>query len=270
MSPGVASWWLLLCAVSAVNVLAWLTSAVALERRWFVVPAEAAALRRRQLLLSAGYVFGCAFRSMFPVYDVQRLCLVDSWLSTVLVGRSVATVAELCFVAQWSHLLRHLSRGRSPVGEAASYALLPLIAVAELCSWHAVLTTSNLGHVIEESIWGGSVALLVLALVAMWPRCEAALRPMVAACVVAGVLYVAYMFLVDVPMYHARWLLDEAEGRDYLGLRAGLLDAASRCTVSARWEDWRSEVVWMTLYFSAAVWLSLALVHWPLRRTRAQ
>jgi hypothetical protein len=41
------------------------------------------------LLLCAGYVFGCAFRSILPRADVQRICLFDTWLSSVVVGRSV-------------------------------------------------------------------------------------------------------------------------------------------------------------------------------------
>jgi hypothetical protein len=42
---------------------------------------------------------------------------------------------------------------------------------------------------------------------------------------------------------------------------AGAADAASRWTVSHDWAHWRSEVVWMTLYFSVAVWISIALAH---------
>ena len=49
------------------------------------------------LLLCAAYVFGCAFRSFLPRADVQRICLFDTFWSSVVVGRSVATVAEICF-----------------------------------------------------------------------------------------------------------------------------------------------------------------------------
>ena len=40
--------------------------------------------------------------------DVQRICLFDTWLSSVVVGRSVATVAEICFAAQWAIILHQL------------------------------------------------------------------------------------------------------------------------------------------------------------------
>ncbi len=273
MSERVLSWWLFLCTVGALNIVAWLLAAAALSRRQGALTAQAYTLRRWQLLLSAGYVFGCAFRSALPVYDVPRLCLFDTWLSSVIVGRSVATVAELCFVAQWSLMLREASRATgSGVGHTTAWVMLPLIAIAETFSWYSVLTTSNLGHVVEESLWGLCAALMVASLVAIWPRCAAKLRPLLALWCVAGVAYVAFMFLVDVPMYWSRWLADEAAGRAYLSLEQGVLDVAVRRVVSHSWEDWKSEVAWMSLYFSVAVWLSIALVHAPVpsRRLVAQ
>ena len=60
------------------------------------------------LFLSAAYVFGCAFRSFLPRADIQRICLFDTWLSSATVGRSVATVAEICFAAQWAIILHQL------------------------------------------------------------------------------------------------------------------------------------------------------------------
>jgi len=269
MSASVHAWWVSLCVVSGVNVLAWALTAAAVGRRRDLLSAEVHAARRLQLLLSAGYVFGCAFRSALPVYDVPRICLFDVWLSSVVVGRSVATVAELCFVAQWALLMREFSRATgSGVGRFASAAVVPLIALAEACSWYSVLTTSNLGHVVEETLWGLCAAWLVVSLVAIWPRCNTTLRPLLAACCAAGVVYVAYMFLVDVPMYWSRWIADEANGRHYLDIDLGLADVSQRWVVSHRWEDWKSEMLWMSLYFSAAVWLSIALVHAPELRRR--
>jgi hypothetical protein len=204
------------------------------------------------------------------VFDVQRVCLFDSWLSSVMVGRSVATVAELCFVTQWALLMREISMvTQSKPARLASMAVLPLIAVAETCSWYSVLTTSNIGHVIEESLWGVSAALLVYSLLSLWPRASARLRPMLLLMCLTGTAYVAFMFLVDVPMYWARWMADEASGRQYLSLGQGVLDTSGRWVVSQQWHTWKSEVVWMSLYFSVAVWLSIAFVHTPaLRRQK--
>ena len=46
-----------------------------------------------------------------------------------------------------------------------------------------------------------------------------------------------------------------------MSLAQGILDVSGRWVVSHRFEDWRSEMTWMSLYFSVAVWISIALVH---------
>ena len=264
MSADLFWWWFFLCCAAGFNILAWTLSAAALERRQAALSPEAYDRRRLQLLLSAGYVLGCAYRSVLPVYDIQRFCFFDTFLSSVVVGRSVATFAELCFAAQWALQLAEISRATgSGVGRVTARVVVPLIALAELCSWYSVLTTSNLGHVIEESIWALSAGLLVTSLLWIWPRVSASMRPLLAAWCTAGIAYVIFMFLVDVPMYWSRWLADEASGRAYLSLADGVLDASRRWVVSHRWQDWHNEIAWMSLYFSAAVWLSIALVHAP-------
>ncbi len=264
MSTDLFTWWLLLCTVSAINIVGLSLSVPALKRRHHTLPAEVYASRRLQLMLSAGYVLGCAYRSALPVYDVQRLCLFDSWMSSVIVGRTVATIAEMCFVIQWALLLREVAGvADSKVGRATARAIVPMILVAEVFSWYSVLTTSNIGHVVEESLWGISVALLVVSLATIWPRASSRLRPHLFVCGIIGAAYVGFMFTVDVPMYWSRWVLDEASGRLYMSVLQGLVDASGRWVVSHQWQDWKSEVVWMSLYFSVAVWLSIALIHAP-------
>lgn len=253
-------WWHLLCGIAGLNLVAWTISTAWLHRNrpdgttW---PHQ-----RLQLLLSALYVLGCGYRSFLPVFDVPRVVMVDSWASSVLVGRTVATLAELSFAAQWALLLHGaaLTTGHRPSLRVAN-AVLPLIVLAELNSWYAVLTTRNLGHVAEETLWGTVAVLSVLALLGQWPRASARGRRWLALAIAAGLVYASYMFAVDVPMYWSRWLADEAAGRAYPSLTTGIADAAYRWHVSHDWAHWRSEVVWMTLYFSVAVWISIGMAH---------
>ena len=262
MTLNVVSWWTFLCAVAVLNVTAWSVAAHSIRRNQSSMPVQAYAACRIQLALSAAYVFGCAFRSVLPVYDIPRLCLFDTWLSDVIVGRSVATFAELCFVAQWAFMLNIAGRAAGSLfAMTVSLLLVPLIATAEACSWYAVLTTSNLGHVAENSLWAVSVVLLTASMIAILPRYPGPRRWILIVWSAAGVAYVAFMFLVDVPTYWARYLADEAHGRHYMTIAQGLADAASRRVVSYRWADWKSEVVWMSLYFSIAVWLSISMMH---------
>jgi hypothetical protein len=263
-SSGVVAWWTGLCGVCVINVCVWHGTALQVVRRTARGEESLEKFRRWQLLLSAVFVLGCGFRSLFPRADVQRMGLIDSWLSSVLVGRSVATVAELCFMAQWALLLYAASWNLGfRCGIVVSRLVVPLIAAAEVCSWLAVLTTCYLGNVIEESIWALSASLLVGCCLALWSRCRWARRPFLAAAVVLGALYVVFMCVVDIPMYVSRWQADEASGRAYLTLAQGLHDAWSRRIVTFSWAAWRTEIPWMTLYFSLCVWWSLALVLAP-------
>jgi hypothetical protein len=263
-SGRVAAWWAALGAVSVFNVCCWRVAAAALGRQRESVEPDLYRFQCRQLLLSAVFVLGCGFRSILPRADVQRMGLIDSWVSSVMVGRSVATVAELCFMAQWALLLNLLAReAGSRFGVVVSWLIVPLIAVAEVFSWSAVLTTCYLGNAVEESIWTVTAVLLIVSCLVMWSRCSASCRPFLAGALVLGIAYVAFMSTVDVPMYVSRWLADEAAGRQYLSLGQGLEDVWSRRFITFEWDQWRTEIPWMSLYFSVAVWASIALVHAP-------
>ena len=256
-SHAVAWWHGWLRAIAVLNVALWPLAAVAVIRQH--APPHVASACYLQLALSGVYLAGCAFRSFLPVVDIPRLVLVDSPLSSVLVGRSIATFAELCFAAQWALVLHSAALlSSSPFALAVSLVVVPLIVLAEGCSWYAVLTTEQRAHAVENSLWGLSAALAVAAIVAIGPERVAALYlPTIA----GGAAYCAFIFAYDVPMYWARWLADQARGRNYLSLADGLVDVRRRRTVSRRWEDWRNEIAWMSLYFTFGVWSSIWLVY---------
>jgi hypothetical protein len=259
-SPGVLVWWGALSAIAVLNIALWLLAARSLSRTGPSRAPERQAWWRRQLLLSAGFVFGCAFRSFLPRADVQRICLADSWLSSVAIGRSAATVAELCFMTQMALHLRRLASSRGAAAAVAlSRLIVPIIAVAESCSWYAVVTTNYLGNACEESLWATAAFLLLAGCALLWPRCGARLKRLLLVPFVAAPCYLVFMATVDIPMYVSRWRADGAAGKVYLSLGAGLRDVATRWVVTRAWSDWRAEIPWMTLYFSVAVWISLAL-----------
>jgi hypothetical protein len=212
-------------------------------------------------------VFGCAFRSVLPRADVQRICLFDTWLSSVLVGRSVATVAELCFAIQWAIVLRELAHvTHSDTAKNISKAIVPLIAIAECFSWYAVISTNFLGNVLENSLWTVTFLLIAIALLRLVFSFRGIARSVIAAAAAGIALYVIFMASVDVPMYFARWQIELADGRPFLGLLAGLHDVATRWIVTRNIAQWRDEIPWMSLYFSIAVWTSLLLGSFPLVR----
>jgi hypothetical protein len=264
MDAALLTWWLALCASAVLNVLLLIWSARRLAQRAAQMP-ELFASRVVQLWLSAGYVLGCGFRSIFPMVDVPRICLHDTWISRIAIGRTVATVAELCFALQWALLLREAGAGGGTAA-LAGRLIVPLIVTAEIFSWGAVVTSNYLLHAVENSLWTFAAMLGLAGFLSLRPQAEAgSARFLEAACACAGG-YVAYMAAVDVPMYLSRWHTDVA-GDGSLPLAQGLRTLLERCIVELRWEAWHNDVPWMTLYFTVAVWISIALAHAPRFRT---
>jgi hypothetical protein len=256
-SNPLAWWWSLLTLVSGANIAVWFLLYRQLQ------PASglgSASGIEAMLLLCAGYVFGCAFRSLLPRADVQRICLFDTWLSSVVVGRSVATVAELCFAAQWALMLHQLGTmtGANTTLNVA-WVIVPLIVIAECYSWYAVLTTNYLGNAIENSIWAVAFFLVGVGLCRLLPEFEGPVRVVLAIAIAGIVAYLAFLMTIDVPMYLSRWRAEVGDGSKLLRPLEGLRDVSTRWIVTHDLAEWKDEIAWMSLYFSMAVWASLAL-----------
>jgi hypothetical protein len=256
-SNPLAWWWSMLTVVSGANIAVWFLLYHQLQPTGSLgtVPGVEA-----MLLLCAGYVFGCAFRSLLPRADVQRICLFDTWLSSVMVGRSVATVAELCFAAQWALMLHQLGT-MTGAGTTLNVAwvIVPLILIAECYSWYAVLTTNYLGNAIENSIWAVAFFLVGVGLCRLLPEFDGPVRVVLAVAIAGIVAYLAFLMTIDVPMYLGRWRAEVGDGSKLLRPLEGLRDVSTRWIVTHDLAEWKDEIAWMSLYFSMAVWASLAL-----------
>jgi hypothetical protein len=258
-SNPVALWWSFLVVVSILNIALLVGLRACYRVNPFGAPKAIFAIEPLTLL-SAVYVFGCAFRSVLPRADVQRICLFNTWLSSVLIGRSIATAAELCFAIQWAIVLRELARiAHSDTARNISRLIVPLIMLAETCSWYAVISTNFLGNVLENSLWTVTFTLVAVALVRLATSFRGVVQLIIAATAAGAAGYVVFMSTVDVPMYVLRWQTELADGRQILGFVAGLQDVASRWVVTHSIAHWRGEIAWMSLYFSVAVWASLLL-----------
>ena len=264
MSNALPIWWSILCAAAVLNAALWILSARAIIRPDPQLAAPDYVLRRKLLWLSAVYVLGCAFRSLLPMSDIPRLCLLDTWISRIFVGRSVATIAELCFAAQWALLLRHAATTTGDrFAMLVSRTLLPLIAIAEVSSWGAVLTTNYLLHAIENSLWTLAAALILIAIALLRASLDAAGKRFATAAIVCSAVYIAYMVSADVPMWVGRWQAEPGGLHAGIAVVDGLRTTLQRCVVSREWAAWRDDVPWLSLYFTVAVWISIGLAHVP-------
>jgi hypothetical protein len=258
-SNPLAWWWVLLTLASSGNITLWFL----LYRQFHIQSTggvDSASDIEFMLLLCAAYVFGCAFRSFLPRADVQRICLFDTWLSSVLIGRSVATVAEICFATQWAIILRQLG-GIAEVDTTLNVAwtIVPLILLAQCCSWYGVLTTNYLANAIENSIWAVAFFVVGIGICRLLPEYDGLVRLTLVVAICGIAIYLAFLITIDIPMYLNRWQAAVTDGSKVLGPLEGLRDASARRVVTHDFAQWKDEIAWMSLYFTAAVWASLAL-----------
>jgi chloramphenicol 3-O-phosphotransferase len=267
VSTAVMVWWAALRAVSVLNILVWVTVAAAWWRTRDGRDPGKRSYQATQLALSALFVGGCAFRSFLPWAEAPRYCLSGSPFSSAAIARTVATVAELALVTQWALTMREMALQRKVnLAFAAACLIVPMIVFAEVASWYSALTTNFIGSVVEESTWAITSALATVGLGALLPHYQGLRRRSLVVAMALNVAYVAFMVGVDVPMYFGRWRQDQAAGRHYLTLAEGWADAQDRRVVTHSWEHWRQEIPWMSLYFSAGVWISLGLAQAAARR----
>lgn len=271
-SNPVAIWWIFLCGASIVNITGWTWTRFHLYKSASFKKFNFTQFRVENLIWFSGiYVFGCAYRSVFTKADVQRICLFDTWLSSVFLGRSVATIAEVAFIIQWAIVIRYLSREtNSQIAKVISYIIVPVIIIAEVFSWFAVITTNYLGNTIEESLWTLTYIFIMIALVKLRSKFRGALLYAINISIISCLIYVLFMIFVDVAMYFKRWQIDLQNEKPYFSFQQGIFDLNTRWVVTYNINDWRSEIPWMSLYFSIAVLISIALCYVPIKRVDLQ
>lgn len=264
----VSVWWLFLVSSSLITLLFWFWT----KNYKFKNVSFSSILKldtQSLIWLSFLYVIVCAFRSTLPRADVQRIVLWDTWFSSVFVGRTVATIAETAFILQWSIVLRKIGESlNNQLIKRISLIIVFLIAIAEIFSWFAVITTNYLGNVVEESLWGISYTIILLSLIIMNKKLTGSLKLANFFAQLGCLLYITFMFTVDVPMYFNRLMNDISTGKTYLSFVDGIIDLNTRWILTHQISDWKTEIPWQTLYFTLAVLVSISLCYLPLDKER--
>lgn len=264
MAASVRLWWAALATLALGNLGFWAYASVAFVRRRTTAP-RAQAARLPHLYLSAGVVLGTAFLFLVPRVAMRRLVLVDTWLSSALVGRCVESLVELCFVVQWSLLLSEMARAeRSIFARHIAHSILPLAAVAQGFAWFAVATRNPMGLALEQAVWALMASATAVALAELWRRTFKPLRSFLALTVVLCMAFAAYASLIDIPLHIARFRADEATPHVYLEFAQGLYDAATNYVVARDFGFFREQRGWPSFAANIVVWLSIALMHAPL------
>lgn len=218
-------------------------------------------------VLCVPMVLVCGFRAWFCEDYASRDVWYDSPLNSILLHRCLAMVAELCWIGQASLAFATVGGGLPKNGgryKAAAVWLFACIAVAECCSCAGTVTTNRVFFLAEESAWVvGFTVFLPFAIglaravpgdSAAWASAKTFARIIsLCACV-----YVPWGWLSDLPSNYEAWQKDKGT-HPYFGLKAGLEDAVHTRHENRTMGAWGHKLLWMTVYFSAAVWSSIAL-----------
>ncbi|CAJ1343881.1 unnamed protein product [Effrenium voratum] len=227
-------------------------------------------------MLCLPFLFECAWRSVFPCLYNERQVLFDTPLNAILLDRSLAAVGEVCWVLQICLILEQLAtdlkmHSARPLGkcvvECCSILMALLALCGETCSFLGTFTTNAWYEVLEASCWCllfalGSLAAASLLCPMSRFRAPACKRFLAVLCL-QGFIYCPYMILSNIPMYYQRWQKDEAAHRQYLHLWPGIRDAAQHREPQTEWRYWQNDWLWMSVYFSLAVWSSILMMYAP-------
>lgn len=250
------SWWRALQGLALLNIALWLTVMSFGPIR--------GTLGGLQLALSGVYVVVCAYRSLFPRVDLERLVVVDTHLSSIFLGRSAATVAEICFALQLGLMVHQLATHAGlPWVQHAAWAVPMFMIVAQAFCWHSVLTLNHITQAVESTLWAAGFSWMAALLCVIALHGTGWVQALAIFGILGALCFVTYVLTVDVPMYCRRYRTGRAQGLVYMRLDEGARDAWQRRVPSGSWVAWKADALWLTPYFSFGVWVSIAMVCIP-------
>lgn len=252
----VLAWWRGMSALAVLNVCIWLAA-------WHF-GAVSGVYGNLHLMLSGVYVLVCAYRSVLPRVDLERLVVVDTRLSSIFLGRAAATVAEICFAIQLGLLVHQLgAHANMPAVQLAAWTIPIFMMVAQGFCWHSVLTLNHITQAVESMLWAAGFAWMAALLGVIAIDTSGWVHSLAMFSILCSVGFVAYVLGVDVPMYWRRYRNERARGRAYMRIHQGARDAWHRRVRSGNWAEWKADALWLTPYFSLGVWVSIAMVYVP-------
>lgn len=248
--------------------------------------------------LGVPYVLVNALRSYFPAQYGERFVLWDSPFSSILLHRSVATIAEVCWVLQIAtgvtFIQGQLWHARNGMKQWQGWSwynytswsckmMVIIICIAECCSFCGTLTKSNFWFALEEAFWCAAFAVTgptyfhLLHSTWSWPTPEVADGKAAAkydkstfsAWMFALVFsffsatYCYYMAVIDVPFYWEAYKQQMASGFVPLSVIEGFWDALTGWQVTTKEADWSFAAAWSSVYFAAGSWASIAMMCAP-------
>ena len=276
-------WWLALSIISILNIIFICTYIASLKN-----------INKTQIYLftfSFIYTIVCAIRAIWPRKDVEQICLFDFKISSIMIGRSLATIAEISYILLILLVFNIITKNISIITKKKKRYLLILInivllliIIAQIFCWLGLITKYYIWNALEESLWTVSALILIVVSCILYKSLNLrktkktkkinSLLAFLKVFIIISIIYVIFMCVVDIPMYYNRWkksynrnisLNDFVNDFKKYNKRLTLNNFYNlhKCkTINRDIDVWKYEIPWLTGYFTFGVWTTYAIIIW--------
>jgi len=256
-------WWGLLFIISVYNVIFIIN--------YYLHKCCISQFHKKITIYTIIYVIICAIRAILPRLDPEKLCYYNNFLSRPLTGRILATIAEICYILLITSILKKIvnnttkSQTQIMILNMTIYAII----IAQLFCWTGCITTNQYWNAIEESTWALVASTLVILLYKIYKftidKSNAKnkfINNSFPYFIFGAVIYILFMITIDIPMYIKRAKHRLKDKTKYFNFIDGIKDM-NQCKITSRsYDDWKTDMMWISSYFIFAVWSSIYLVIW--------
>jgi hypothetical protein len=226
-------------------------------------------------ILVAIYVLVCAIRSLWPRLDTKCTCVFNNKISSPLVGRSLATIAEMAFIILIVMITNTIlnivqkSIGNTHFIETLkilNLMIIPTIFIAQLTCWYGITTKNYFWEIIEGALWTYSIGILFIVYFYIYIKTVGKnisnnrvrfITPFLPYILIITAFHLLFMFLNYMPLMFKNNLLN----KNHIPFWQGLSELSCN-KVSKKYKDWKKDIPWLTGYFSISVWVSILILFW--------
>ena len=215
------------------------------------------------------YTYICAIRAIWPRVEGPNICLSNEFISLPIIGRTLATFAEVCFAVLFVMVTNKLILNSSKNNFLKNYnfllyswngSLVYLIVLAQIFCWIGIITTNPKYNVYEESIWtffGISKIIIYFLIYYHLGYKQKNLKYTIPIILICLLVFIFFMIKVDVPMYMKR--ANEHKENKNLSFLQGIINICKCSKITCFYNDWKEDIPWLSAYFTFAVWFAFGL-----------
>ena len=241
-------WWLSLTIISLINI-------------YVILLQYKNSNNKKLFILAFIYVIVNAYRAIWPRIDIERICFFDTKLSTPLIGRFFATIAELCYIKLFIIVLKKIiikTKYYNYYNVILNIVFI-CIVIAEILSWCGCLSKYQLFNAFEEILWALSAFIIIIICIFSHKDIKNnKYKNYLLIIAIFCIIYFIFMIFIDIPMYIKRNKKIIINKKD--SLKDQIKDMNKCYKITKNYNIWKEEIPWLSGYFSFGSWSAILLL----------